>query len=97
MPIIKSAKKKLRQDEKRTKINLISKKKAKEAIKEFKKKPTQTSFTRLSSILDTLSKKKIFHMNKSSRLKSRLSKLLTKAPQKSKEVKKVKKTKKTSL
>ncbi|MBI2611803.1 30S ribosomal protein S20 [Candidatus Gottesmanbacteria bacterium] len=78
MPIIKSAKKKLRQDIKRRKINLLQKKKAVSAISAFRLKPTEKSLPNLYSILDTTSKKHIFHPNKVKRLKARLSKLINK-------------------
>ena len=76
MPIIKSAKKKLRQDKKRTKQNLLVKRSVKETVLAFKRKPTLASLAKLVSSLDTAVKKKIFHPNKAARLKSRLSKLL---------------------
>lgn len=78
MPIIESAKKKLRQDKKRQKQNLLVKRQVKEKIKEFKKNPTKKSLPCVFSVLDKAAKKKIFHKNKSSRLKSKLSKLLNK-------------------
>lgn len=80
MPIIKSAKKKLRQDKKRTGHNLKVKISVKDTILAFKRKPTPVSLEKLFNKLDTAVKKKIFHPNKSARLKSRLSKLLLKKP-----------------
>lgn len=80
MPIIKSAKKKLRQDKKRTKQNQLIKRSVKETVLVFKRKPTLVSLTKLFSKLDTAVKKNIFHPNKAARLKSRLSKLLLKKP-----------------
>ena len=77
MPIIKSAKKKLRQDKKRTKQNQLVKRSVKETVLAFKRKPTPVSLSKLFSELDTSVKKKIFHPNKAARLKSRLSKLLS--------------------
>ncbi len=76
MPIIKSAKKKLRQDKKRTKQNQLIKRSVKETVLAFKRKPTPASLTKLFNKLDTAVKKNIFHPNKAARLKSRLSKLL---------------------
>lgn len=78
MPIIRSAKKKLRQDVKQNRINLITKNTLRETIKEFKKAPTPKLYAKVESILDRASKKNIFHPNKSARLKSRLAKLLSK-------------------
>ncbi len=76
MPIIKSAKKKLRQDKKRTKQNQLVKRSVKETVLAYKRKPTLSSLAKLFSKLDTAVKKNIFHANKAARLKSRLSKLL---------------------
>lgn len=76
MPIIKSAKKKLRQDKNRTRQNLLVKTKAKKVILAYKRQPTVANLSKVFSQLDTAAKKKIFHANKVSRLKSRLSKLL---------------------
>lgn len=78
MPIIKSAKKKQRQDKKRRLSNLTQRRKAVDVIGAFKKKPTVGTLTKLYSVLDTSAKKRIFHPNKVARLKSRLSKLIKK-------------------
>ncbi len=76
MPIIKSSKKKLRQDKKRTLQNFSVKKIIKTTILDFKRRPTSTALTKVFSALDTAAKKKIYHANKADRLKSRLYKLL---------------------
>lgn len=81
MPIIKSAKKKLRQDKKRTQQNLLVKKIVKTTILTFKRKPTPSALAKVSSALDMAAKKKVIHANKAARLKSRLSKLVGKKPQ----------------
>ncbi|OGG15028.1 hypothetical protein A2773_02080 [Candidatus Gottesmanbacteria bacterium RIFCSPHIGHO2_01_FULL_39_10] len=78
MPIIKSAKKKERQDKKRRAINLRQKQKTLELIRSYRKKPTPLALRKLSSALDLTAKKHIFHSKKAARLKSRLSKLLKK-------------------
>jgi ribosomal protein S20 len=78
MPIIGSAIKKLRQDNKRQNQNLLVKKVVKEAIKDYKSKPSPSKFTLLDGLLSRGVKKNIFHANKAARLKSRLSRLLTK-------------------
>ncbi|MBI3379519.1 30S ribosomal protein S20 [Candidatus Gottesmanbacteria bacterium] len=80
MPIIKSAKKKLRQDKKRAQQNLLVKKRVRDTILSFKRKPTPSLLTKVFSILDISAKKKVFHSNKVARLKSRLSKLLKSKP-----------------
>ncbi len=76
MPIIRSAKKKLRQDKKREKQNLTVKQSIKKIIKKYKSQPTPKLLSGVFSALDMSVKKKIFHANKVSRLKSSLSKLI---------------------
>lgn len=78
MPVTTGAKKKLRQDKKRTRTNLAAKKKAKAIVKKFRLLPNSKNLADVYSTLDYLSKKKIYHANKVARLKSRLSKLLGK-------------------
>ncbi|MBM3283239.1 30S ribosomal protein S20 [Candidatus Gottesmanbacteria bacterium] len=78
MPVTISAKKKLRQDKKRQRQNSIVKKAIKEAIKTFKAKPSLQHLAKLFSLLDSAGKKKIFHVNKVARQKSKFSKLLSK-------------------
>ncbi|MBL7159798.1 30S ribosomal protein S20 [Candidatus Microgenomates bacterium] len=78
MPIIKSAKKKMRQDEKRRLKNLRTKKTYKEAVKEVREKPVVKKLQKAYSALDTAAKKRIIKKGKASRLKSRLSKLIEK-------------------
>lgn len=73
MPIIKSAKKKLRQDKKRQARNLIVKKKYKEALKVAQKKPTKKNLKQAFSIIDKAAKKGIIHKNKAARLKAKLA------------------------
>ncbi|OGG17015.1 hypothetical protein A3D77_03760 [Candidatus Gottesmanbacteria bacterium RIFCSPHIGHO2_02_FULL_39_11] len=76
MPIIKSAKKKLRQDVKRTAVNLLVRNTVKQKVKNYRKTPTVQSLKEVFKAVDTAAKKNVFHANKASRLKSRLSKLL---------------------
>ena len=78
MPIIKSAKKKLKQDVKRTAVNLRVKNAVKSAIKEFRKKPSEKGLSTVFTAIDQAGKKNVFHKNKSNRLKSRLSTLIKK-------------------
>lgn len=83
MPIIKSAKKKLRQDKKRTRNNLRYElafkkvldqaKKHKKADKAFKK----SEFLKNAySVIDKAAKVKVIHKNKAARLKARVSKFV---------------------
>lgn len=76
MPIIRSAKKKMRQDKKRHTVNLVQKRKALDAIRDFRKKPSVKTLPHLFSVLDVTAKKHIFAIGKVKRLKSRLSKLV---------------------
>ncbi|MBI4039427.1 30S ribosomal protein S20 [Candidatus Daviesbacteria bacterium] len=76
MPIIKSAIKKLRQDRRREAHRRAIKKKLKEAILAFKKKPTSENLSLASSQLDKAAKRHVIHRNKASRLKSNLSSLI---------------------
>lgn len=75
MPIIKSAKKKLRQDKKRHQVNLVVQAKFKKALKTARTKPTKETIAKAFSEVDTAVKKHIIHINKASRLKSRLIRL----------------------
>jgi small subunit ribosomal protein S20 len=77
MPIIQSAKKKMRIDIRRKAINLRTKRIYKEALKDAIENPTPDSIKKASSQLDTAAKKKVIHKNKASRLKSRLAKKLS--------------------
>jgi len=74
MPIIKSAKKKLRQDRVRTAVNVKTKTKYREAIKVAKKSPTKKDVQAAAySAIDTAVKKNVIHKNKAARLKSQLT------------------------
>ena len=77
MPIIKSAKKKMRKDASRTERNKIKKDSLKSLTKAMRRKPTKEAFASLSSALDKSVKTNLIHKNKSARLKSRLSRLLS--------------------
>jgi small subunit ribosomal protein S20 len=74
MPIIKSAKKKLKQDKKRAAINRIYRRRLKDAVKEAEKKKTAAVIQQLYRTLDRAVKRGIIHRNKAARLKSRLAK-----------------------
>ena len=81
MPIIQSAKKKLRQDKKRTVTNDAYRHLYKDALREVRQKRPQKgtlSADELNhgySVLDKASKQHIIHPNKAARLKSRMTKL----------------------
>lgn len=96
MPVIKSAKKKLRVDRKRQSANKKIKALIESSIKNVEKKPTPKGVQEAFSIIDKGVKVNVIHKNKASRIKSRLSKLLkpTKTnpiPAKTKKTKKGKK------
>ncbi len=84
MPITKSAKKALRQSEKRRKVNKQKKKELKGVVKEYKKlvgakdiKKAQEKLPMVYKKLDKAAKTNLIKKNKASRLKSRLSKKLS--------------------
>jgi len=74
MPISRSAKKSLRKAVKNKKVNVSFKEKLKKLIKLYLVKPTAESYKEVQSMLDQAKQKNIFHINKVSRLKSRLNK-----------------------
>lgn len=76
MPIIKSAIKKLRQDEKRRKENRKKREGLKEILKNARKNPTSQNLSEAFSALDKAAKTNLIHKNKAARLKSALSKLV---------------------
>ena len=81
MPIIKSAKKKLKQDKKRTETNDAYRHLFKDAIRDVRRKAACKSslnakdLEKAYSVIDKASKKNIIHPNKAARLKSRMTKL----------------------
>jgi len=85
MPIIKSAKKALRQNIRRRKINAKKKTELKSVIKQFKKlviegkkEEAQKYLSQVYKKLDKSAKINLIKKNKASRIKSRLSKKLAK-------------------
>lgn len=78
MANIKSAQKKLRQDLKQHKLNLLYKNRYKKAMKDFLLKPSQKLLKSTFSLIDKAQKTKVIDKNKASRLKSRLSAKLKK-------------------
>lgn len=78
MPILKSAIKKLRKDRKRTLINRKKKEMLKKLVKQAVKGKTAVNIKRAVSFVDKMAKVHLIHKNKASRLKSRLSRLVSK-------------------
>lgn len=76
MPVIKSARKKLRQDKKRTEQNMVVEDAMRLAIKKAKKSPTAESVRLATKTIDKAVKNHLVHKNKASRVKSALAKLL---------------------
>jgi small subunit ribosomal protein S20 len=75
MPVIKSAKKKLRKDRKREIVNKNLKNLFKKSIKLAEKNPSEANIKKAVKIIDKTAKKNIIHKNKAARIKSRLAKL----------------------
>ncbi len=88
MPIIKSAKKKMRQDKKRKRNNVVYLNAYKAAIKKVKEAKTaekvEQAVKKAYSKLDKAVKKKIIHKNKAARLKAGVAKFLKQTKTKTK-------------
>lgn len=81
MPIIRSAKKKMRQDKTKKASNSITTKKYKEAIKKTRTSAVKSIGKAIGTAfaaIDKAAKKKVIHRNKANRLKSRLAKSVAK-------------------
>ena len=76
MPVIKSAKKKLRQDKKRTAHNSAFEEAYKKAVKAAKKTPTAESVRLATKATDKAVKHHLVNKNKAARVKSSLAKLI---------------------
>jgi len=94
MPVIKSAKKKLRVDKKRESANKKVRSLVEKAIKKAEKTPTLQRVQNAFSIIDKAVKNKVIHKNKASRIKSRLSKLIAGEKKGKSQIPKTTKTKK---
>ncbi|MDP2668683.1 MAG: 30S ribosomal protein S20 [bacterium] len=78
MAITKSAKKALRQSERRRVVNREWKDKLKDAVKKAEAEKTAAAVSFAYKIADKSAKKGLIKKNKAARIKSRLSKLLRK-------------------
>jgi small subunit ribosomal protein S20 len=74
MPNLKSAKKKLRQDRKRSVHNLFYKNQYQKAWQDFIRKPSKKALQKTISLIDKATKVKVLHRNKASRFKSHINK-----------------------
>lgn len=79
MPILKSARKKLKADRRRSRENLKVKLGYKQAVKIARAKPSAAALSKAFRALDRAAKTKVIHKNKAARLKSRLAKRYTKS------------------
>lgn len=87
MPVIKSAKKKLRKDRKRTIHNKEIESAVKKLIKIAKTSKKEDSIRKATQAIDKATKIHILHKNKASRIKSLLSKLVSETKPKHKALK----------
>lgn len=76
MPVLKHAKKKLRQDVRRTQENKKVKESFKRLLKQAKAKPSKDSVRDAFQAIDKAAQKNVIHENKAARLKSNLSKIV---------------------
>lgn len=93
MPVTKSAKKKFRQDKRKTLQNKNLENLFKKMIKMAQKNPTEENIKKAVIHVDKSAKKNIIHKNKAARIKSTLYKLLS-LKSKLPKTKRVKKSKK---
>jgi len=94
MPVIKSAKKKLKVDRKRESANKKAESYIDLVTRKALKKPTLNSIGIAIKAIDKGVKKNIYHKNKAARIKSRLVKLVGKKSESPIQSKKLKSTKK---
>jgi len=94
MPVIRSAKKKLRADHRKQKINQRVEAAVKLAIKTFKKAPSPGALNKAYSALDVAAKKDVIPKGRVARKKSRLANLISKSNIKATKTKSPSKTKK---
>lgn len=82
MPIIKSAKKALRQTKKRSVQNQKKKSDLKSAIKNFKKQKKPSDLSKIYSLADKAVKTGVIHKNKAGRIKSQMSSMIVRLEKK---------------
>ncbi len=83
MPILPSAKKRLRRDRRVTRLNLAAKEKVKaiiktirDFVKQGKIEEAKKEYPKAQKLIDKAAKKHLFHKNKAARKKSQLAKLI---------------------
>jgi small subunit ribosomal protein S20 len=92
MPISLSAKKSFRKSVKNQKVNSLTRKVTKKAIKDYLAKPSTELLKKTYSVVDKAVKGGVFHKNKASRIKARLSRRLAGVEEKKTVSKKTAKT-----
>lgn len=75
MPVIKSAKKKLRQDKKREQQNDAVRALVKKLLKRAKKDRSLQAIRKATQVVDKAANKGLFHKNKAARIKAALAKI----------------------
>lgn len=78
MPVTKQAIKKVRQDKRKAQINKKVKDALKRSVTAFKKDSTEANLKAVYKAADRAAKSNVIHKNKAARIKSRLSKKITK-------------------
>ncbi|AKM84982.1 TPA: 30S ribosomal protein S20 [Patescibacteria group bacterium] len=76
MPIIKSAKKRVRSSARKRQLNSARRRSVKEAVKQTRVAPSAESLKTAFKALDKAAKRGVVHKNRVARLKSRLAKLV---------------------
>lgn len=95
MPVTKTAKRALRGSKNKESVNKLIISRLEASVRAAEKGKTQDKVAKAVSLADRAAKKKVIHKNKAARIKSQLSKLLSKsAPVKTAPVKKSKASKK---
>lgn len=77
MPITSSAKKALRQDRRRNKVNRRVRNIMKLAVRAFTESPTKETLSRAYQAIDRTAKRNLIHKRKAARMKSKLAKSLS--------------------
>lgn len=95
MPVTKTAKRALRGSKKKAGFNKILNQKLEIAVRIAKKSKNIEDVRKATSLADQSAKRKIIHKNKAARIKSQLSKVLTKTSSKKTTQKVVTKAKKS--
>lgn len=93
MPQTRSAKTRLRRDERKTVVNLRRKRALKDILKKARETHAVDTVRQTISAIDKAVKNHLFHKNKAARLKSQLTKGLKETPAAKKVVKATKKAK----